>query len=284
MVVDEFMAVLSPSAFKMMVFLVRQTIGFQSVITDSTAQSRVIDKTGLSKTTVWRCQIELKKHNLIKIYGSKKEGYSYEVGYKIVHDFKFKTFLMFQNETLNKYALMFQNETSYVSNWNILYILNTLIKNTNKKYIKKNEGKSSAKSKKENKAKGQNSDLKSKEIFEEFKSKFTFINFEDYVRMVEHLGKLHGAVTKTRISKNLGKCKMKDKKTFIDSDDFNKVVSDFVKQVKYQGVFVSWDIQMGREDAKGKNRVDELPVKKSENTMTDEELDAEIAKKLGEVA
>ena len=51
--------------------------------------------------------------------------------------FQFKTLLMFQNDTLKKHGLMFQNETSYVSNWNILYILNTLLKDTNKKYKKK---------------------------------------------------------------------------------------------------------------------------------------------------
>jgi len=34
-------------------------------------------------------------------------------------------------------GLCLNNETSYVSNWNILYILNTLLKDTNKKYKKK---------------------------------------------------------------------------------------------------------------------------------------------------
>ena len=281
MVVDEFMAVLSPASFKMIMFLVRQTIGFNSVITDSTPQTRVIEKTGMSRATVWRAQTELKKYNLITIYGSKKDGFSYEVNYKIQHNYNFKTTLMFQNETLKKYALMFQNETSYVSKLNILYILNTLLKNTNKKYIKKSEGKSSVKSKKESASKSQIGDLKSREVFEEFKKKFEFINFEDYVKLVAHLEKLHGSVTKTRISKNLGKCKMKDKKTFVSAEDFKRVVSDFVGQVKYQGLFVSWEIQMGKRVG---NKVDQLPAKKAENTMSDEELDAMIAKKIGEVA
>ena len=282
MVVDEFMSVLSPSAFKMMMFLIRQTTGFNSAITDSTPQGRVVAKTGMSRTTIYRAQSELKKHNLITVYGSKKEGYSYEVNYKIQHDYKFKTLLMFQNDTLKKHGLMFQNETSYVSNWNILYILNTLLKDTNKKYIKKNEGKSSAKGKKDKKVPTVKIDFFCEEVFAEFKNKFEFINFADYSKMVKHLGKLFKKVSKKRITSNLQNLKMNKGRDFdFDADAFSRSVDVFVQQVNYKGIWV----QDAKRAVKGKNNaVDNLPTKKSENTMSDEELDAEIAKKLGEVA
>ena len=183
---------------------------------------------------------------------------------------------MFQNETLKKHGLMFQNETSYVSNLNILYILNTLIKNTNKKYIKKNEGKSSSKSKKAIKPK---SDLLTQEIFAEFKNKFEFINFTDYERMVNHLEKLFKVVSKKRVTLNLQKLKEnKGRKFAFDAEAFSRSVDAFVKQVNYKGIWVQ-DATQSK-----KNAVEELPEKKSENSLTEEELDAEIAKKLGEVA
>jgi len=117
------------------------------------------------------------------------------------------------------------------------------------------------------------------EIFAEFKNKFEFINFTDYERMVNHLEKLFKVVSKKRVTSNLQKLKEnKGRKFAFDAEAFSRSVDAFVKQVNYKGIWVQ-DATQSK-----KNAVEELPEKKSENSLTEEELDAEIAKKLGEVA
>ena len=283
LVIDELMPVLSTGAFKEYMFLIRHTVGMLNrESTEGIKQGKVIKGTGMSRTSVYRASKELKELGLIEILGDKKSGYEYVVFFDTVHNYHFKTFLMFQSETYKNYALMFQNETSYVSNWNILYILNTVLKDNNKKYIKNNP-KSSA-PKRENKKtptknKSDISDLITKETFEVFKSKFEFINFEDYKRLIVKLQELNKSVTKKRVTQNL--LKLQDNKgrssvTAFTSEQFVLSVDAFCKQEKYQGVWVV-DVK-GPGATASKNSADNLPEKKDENSMSENELDEELAR------
>lgn len=286
-IVDEMIAILTDTEFKMYHLVLRNTIGWQKTISKSLTIANMMDLMNKSKPTVAKATKGLRELKLIKEHGTKRTGFSYSINFEITGerveqkwfanaDDSLKYWL--KNLTIKERASKNNGKNIYplmVKYFNHLYILNTDFKHNIKIYKKISENKSE----KSKKVSAPKVDLLTQEVFAEFKSKYAFINFEDYRRMVEHLQLLNGTVAKSRITKNLSKCKMKDK-SFVSAKTFVTVVAEFVNQKDYKGIFVSWDIQTGNR----KNKVDELPAKKSENMMTDEELDAEIAKKLGEVA
>ncbi|SFV63587.1 hypothetical protein MNB_SV-14-1032 [hydrothermal vent metagenome] len=269
LVIDELMPTLSTGAFKQYLFLIRHTVGMLNrESTKGISQERVIAGTGMSRTSVYRASKELKELGLIEVLGTKKSGYEYVVFFEVsAHNYNFKTFLMFQIETYKKHGLMFQNETSYVSNWNILYILNTYLKDNNKKYIKKNPLKSASKKKKSVKQTKSKTDFTTVEVF---------INYDDFKKMVMHLEELNGSLTATRITKNLNKLKFNKGRSFaFDAEAFKRAVDKFITQTDYLGIWVE-DVKRDKKQKEKTNGVDDLK-QESKNEISVDELNEELA-------
>jgi len=300
--VDEWLKKLTPVEGIILVLIIRETSGWNKDISKKLPVDYIVSMIKPTKPTTLKGLKGLKELGLITEHGSESRGYSYSFNWEISGERSVKkpTKIWFDDREEWLKNLTDMRTTSgkkilplVVKYFNHLYIKPNIKPNI-KKYIKKFKEESALKSKEDSNnevekttapKKQEKDELDSQKVFEEFKSKFEFLNFVDYVRMVKHLKKLNGALTKNRISKNLGKCKMKDG-SFVSVEDFNKVIDDFVAQEHYRGVFVSWEIQTGKAAGiKGRaNKAEDLPEKKSENNMSDEELDALVAKASKEVA
>lgn len=261
-IIDEMIDVLTDAEFKIYHLVIRNTTGWQKTISAKLTVDFIAGKLKKSRPTVIKALKGLKQLKLIKEHGSQKNGFSYSVNFEITGERKDEKKERFNATKIDKfYAVSKEEWLNILTNdkkfngkdflplmvkyFNHLYILNTDFKHNIKKYIKKNGVKSRIKSKKIEKVDGHEIDLLSQllsqEVFSEFKNKFEFINFDDYVRMVKHLEKLNGSISKSRITQNLKRCTTGTKAANpIDAKKFIEVVNDFLSQEKYQGVFVFW--------------------------------------------
>lgn len=253
-IIDEMIDVLTDAEFKIYHLVIRNTTGWQKTISAKLTIDWIAGKLKKSRPTVIKALQGLKQLKLIKEHGSQKNGFSYSVNFEITGERKDEKKEIFKAPKIDKFYAVSKKEwlnilttdkrfngkdflPSMVKYFNHLYILNTNFKHNIKKYIKKNDVKSEPKSKKADAP----IDLLSKEVFNNFKTEFEFINFVDYERMVKHLQKLNGAISKSRIKQNLKKCTTGTKDgNPIDAKKFVEVVDDFLAQERYRGVFVSW--------------------------------------------
>jgi len=241
-VFDTIFPELNGNQSKVFTIIIRHTTGWNQNITKIN-QGQIAISGNMTRQTVKSATEYLAKRNLIDVYGNKKIGLSYSYKLELKEfNYGFKTVdQMLKNLTSKKDIQMLKNLTSDVKKFNIPYILNTSINTYIKKYIKKNEAKSLPKSKRTSKSKKQNEELGTLEVFEVFKSKFDFIDFENYKKMIAQLEKLNGVIAKNRITKNLEKLKF-NKGRFetvpFSSVQFGLSVKTFCDQDKYQGIWV----------------------------------------------
>jgi hypothetical protein len=120
-------------------------------------------------------------------------------------------------------------------------------------------------------------DLKNKEGFNQFLSNYEFIDFKNYQLLAIHLEKIHGTLTKSRITKNLNKLKLnKGRNETFTSEQFISSVEAFIKQTEYEGIFVV-DVKKSSIQNKKSNGVDDLKPMQQQK-ISDADLDAELAK------